>query len=110
VFMLLIILPLFIVALFLVVTFALLIFVLLRAPLAQQYGINDIPYALEIIMTLMLGTLNPPMGLQSFIASDIAEINILEIDVWYFTAAILIIILVVAFIPGVVTFLPRLLM
>src|SRR5690625_2756594 len=59
---------------------------------------------------ITLGTLTPPMGLQSFIASDIAEINILEIDVWYFTAAILIIILVVAFIPGVATFLPRLLM
>jgi len=110
VFMLLTILALFIVGLFMEATSALLIFVPLLAPIAQQYGINDIQYAIVIIMTLMLGTLTPPMGLQSFIASDIAEINILEIDVWYFTAAILIIILVVAFIPGVVTFLPRLLM
>lgn len=105
-FMLITVAILFVVGLFLESTSALLIFVPLFAPMARSYGIDDIQYAIVIIITLMLGTLTPPLGLQSFIASDIAGTNILKIDIWYFTAAILAVTMLVIAFPPIATFLP----
>lgn len=110
IFMLISVSILYAVGLFLEGTSALLIFVPLFAPMAQAFGITDIHYGIVVIMTLMLGTLTPPVGLQSFVASDIAGINIIQIDIWYFVAAILIVIGLVIFIPGLSTYLPSMLM
>ncbi|PSM19229.1 TRAP transporter large permease [Nitratireductor sp. StC3] len=105
-FMIITLLALFAVGLFLESTSALLIFVPLFAPLAQSYGIPDIQYGLLMIVALMLGTLTPPVGLQSFIASDIADISIVKIDIWYFIAAILAVGLLIALFPLLTMFLP----
>src|SRR5690625_621776 len=110
VFMFLTVAVLFVVVLFMEATSALLIFVPLLSPIAQNYGIHDIHYAIIVIMTLMLGTLTPPMGLQSFIAADIAGVNILQIDIWYFIAAILLLIVCVILFPALATFMPTVLM
>lgn len=105
-FMIITLLILFAVGLFLESTSALLIFVPLFAPLAQSYGIPDIQYGLLMIVALMLGTLTPPVGLQSFIASDIAGISIIKIDIWYFIAAILAVGLLIALFPSLTMLLP----
>lgn len=98
-----------IMGLFLEGTAVLLIFVPFFAPIAQNYGIDSLQYALLVIITLMVGTLTPPVGLQSFIAADIAGINILQVDIWYFVAAILLIAILVIFFPALATILPSLL-
>lgn len=106
VFMLISVAFLYTVGLFLESTSALLIFVPLFAPIAQGFGIIDVHYGIVIIITLMLGTLTPPVGLQSFIASQIAGISIIQIDIWYFFCAILIITMLCIFFPNLTTFLP----
>lgn len=109
-FMLLTIAVLGTVGLFLESTAVLLIFVPFFAPIAQNYGINDLQYAIVVIITLMMGTLTPPIGLQSFIAADIAKINIIQVDIWYFIAAIVAVAVPAIFFPQLTTFLPTLLM
>ncbi len=95
-----------IVGLFLESTSALLIFIPLFAPLASAYGVPDIQFGILMIIALMLGTLTPPVGLQSFIASDIAGISILRIDIWGAVLCILLISLLVIFVPWITMYLP----
>jgi tripartite ATP-independent transporter DctM subunit len=99
-----------VVGLFLESTAALLIFVPFFAPMARNYGVDDIHYAIVVIMTLMVATVTPPVGLQSFITSDIAGISILEINVLPFIFAIFVVIAIVIAAPSVTTFLPGALM
>lgn len=106
VFMLVSLLFISVVGLFLEATSALLIFIPLFAPLATSYGVPDIQFGILMIIALMMGTLTPPVGLQSFIASDIAGISILKIDVWWAVLCILCVSLLVVFVPWITMYLP----
>lgn len=98
------------VGLFVEGTAAMLIFVPVFMPLAQIYGIDPIQFAMIVIITIMIGTITPPVGLQLFIAADIARISVFKVDIWPFVAIMLLVVLALVFIPGLATFLPAALM
>ncbi len=106
--LILVVVLLFIVGLFLDGLAALLIFVPVFMPLVPTFGIDHIHFALIVIVTIMVGTITPPVGLQLYIASAIGRTSLAEVTVWPFVAAMMAVVLLMVFVPGVVTILPNL--
>jgi tripartite ATP-independent transporter DctM subunit len=106
--LLLVVLLLFIVGLFLDGLAALLIFVPVFMPLVPAFGLDQIHFALIVIVTIMVGTITPPVGLQLYIASAIGKVQLGVVTVWPFVAAMMGIVLLMVFVPSIVTFLPNL--
>ncbi len=52
---------------------AILIVAPLLAPIAAQYGVNPVHFAIIFIVNLELGYLTPPMGINLFVASTVFE-------------------------------------
>jgi len=98
------------VGLFVEGTAAMLIFVPVFMPLVQGFGIDQLQFAIIVIITLLIGTITPPVGLQLFIAADIAKLSVFKVDIWPFVAIMLAVVLAIVFIPGLATWLPSLLM
>lgn len=87
---------------------ALLIFVPVFMPLVPAYGLDHIHFALLVIIMIMIGTITPPVGMQIYIASAIAKVSISEMTCWPFVWAMMVVVLLIIFFPGLVTFLPNL--
>lgn len=87
---------------------ALLIFVPVFMPLVPAFGLDHIHFALVVIVTILIGTITPPVGLQLYIASAIGGIQIDEATVWPFIGAMVFVVLVMVFFPPLVTFVPNL--
>lgn len=86
---------------------ALIIFVPVFMPLIPVFHFDPIQFALIIIVTILIGTVTPPVGLQLYIASAIGGTKLHEVVIWPFVAAmILVVVLMVLFAP-VTTYLPR---
>jgi tripartite ATP-independent transporter DctM subunit len=105
---LLIIIMLLIVGLFVEGLAALLIFVPVLFPLGRQLGYDSTHFALVIIITILIGTITPPVGLQLYVASSIAKVPISKVMVWPAVAVMVAVTLLVTYVPVLVTFLPRL--
>ncbi len=97
-----------VVGLFIEGTAALLIFVPVFMPLVPIYGLDELQFALIVIVTILIGTVTPPVGLQLYIASAIARVSINKVTVWPFVGVMLLVVLLMVFVPSVVTLLPRL--
>lgn len=87
---------------------ALLIFVPVFMPLVPAYGLDHIHFALLVIIMIMIGTITPPVGMQIYISSAIAKVSISEMTCWPFVWAMMFVVLLIIFFPGLVTFLPNL--
>jgi tripartite ATP-independent transporter DctM subunit len=98
-----------IIGLFVEGTAAMLIFVPIFMPLVSTFGIDQLQFAMVVIVTIMVGTITPPVGLQLFIAADIAKISVFKVDIWPFVAITMAITLLMVAFPQMVTFLPGLL-
>jgi C4-dicarboxylate transporter DctM subunit len=100
---------LFVVGLFLDGTVAMMIFVPVLFPIGQAVGLDPIHYAMIIMITILIGTVTPPVGLQLFIAAGIAKTSVMKVYVWPFVFVMMALMLLFTFVPGFVTFLPNLL-
>lgn len=91
---------------------AMLIFVPLLLPVMRGLQINPLVAGIVTVMAIRLGTVTPPYGLSSLLAAKIAETNVLKMmkHITIFVAIYLAAILLIIFIPGIVTILPNLLM
>jgi tripartite ATP-independent transporter DctM subunit len=80
-------------------------------PLAQRFGINELHWAVILSMTLVVGAVTPPVASFLFISSAIAKTTIGDSsrNVWIFLAVMVGVILLSVIIPGLVLFLPRIL-
>ncbi len=87
---------------------ALLIFVPVFMPLVAAYNLDQIHFALLVIIMIMIGTITPPIGMQIFIAAAIAKVSIGELTCWPFVWAMMIVVALIIFFPPLVTFLPNL--
>ena len=110
VFLVLVILLFLFVGLFVEATAAMLIFVPILMPLVGLYSLNPIQFAMIVIITLLLGTITPPVGLQLYIVASIARISPFEVTVWPFVLVILVVVIAMVFFPGLATYLPSLLL
>ena len=89
-------------------TSALLIVTPILLPVAISYGIDPLQFGSIIILCLMIGLLTPPMGGVCFVLSSVTGIPLESVfrGVLPFYPALLVTLLLVAFVPAVTLWLP----
>ncbi len=94
---------------FLDATSALYIFTPIMLPVALQLGYD--PIALGVVMTvnLAIGMITPPVGVNLFVACGVSKISVKEISkaVMPFFFGALVVLLLITYIPEIITFLPN---
>jgi len=79
-------------------------------PLALQMGLDPVHFAVVVCINIIVGAVTPPVGVLLYVSSTIANTTLEDTSrfVLPFLAVLVTVIFVTAFIPGLVTFLPRL--
>ena len=93
-------------------TAAMIIMVPIFAPLAATYGIDAVHFGVFTVVTMLIGCITPPVGMLLFVASAIGKIKVSQV---YRTIIPMVIVLafialLIALIPGIVTWIPGILM
>lgn len=80
-------------------------------PVARAYGIDPIHFGVVLILTGGIGLVTPPVGSVLFVGTAIGKIPVSEAlrSIWPFWIAALVVMLLVAFIPELSLWLPRVL-
>src|SRR5690606_28944692 len=81
-------------------------------PLSQQLGIDPVHFGLVITLNLMIGLITPPVGMVMFVVIGLTDISIERFTraVLPLLGALVLVLLLVTYVPGVVLFLPDLIM
>ncbi len=87
-----------------------LIFFPVLLPIAVDLGIDPTHFGVIVVLNLMIGLLTPPIGGILFIQTKIAglEFNALVRAIWPYTLTLLAVLLLITYIPGLVTAVPNL--
>lgn len=90
---------------------AMYIFVPVFVPLAQAIGMDSVHFGLVICLMLTIGLMTPPVGMLLFVTSNMAKISLSKLSrsVAPFAAAAVIVVLIIAYCPALVTFIPDML-
>lgn len=90
-------------------TTILLVIVPVLIPTAKALGIDMVHFGVMAVLNIMLGLITPPYGLLLFIMTRIAEVPLRAIvrDVMPFLFVMLTVLAIVALLPDVVLFVPR---
>ena len=80
-------------------------------PLARQLGIDPVHYGTVIVATQGISVFLPPVGVSLLVACSVGGVEPAEVSrpLWPYLALMLALTVVIAFVPGVVLFLPALL-
>ena len=97
--------------LFLEPTVIMIVFIPLLLPVSRSLGIDDLHFAMTAILTLTIGMITPPVGINLFIAMKIGNIGLgaLMRELWPFLVAEFLVIATIASVPEISTWLPALL-
>lgn len=89
---------------------AILILVPVLMPIAIDFGINPVHFGLIVVMNFAIGMVTPPYGITLFVASSVAERNIIQVSrrIFWPWLMMTVILILVTFIPEIGLFLPRL--
>lgn len=81
------------------------------APIATQYGVDPVYFALLFVLNITLGGITPPVGAQLFVVSSIWRVSMKNMmgDLMPFIVIQYLVMFVCMLFPSLVTFLPRLL-
>jgi tripartite ATP-independent transporter DctM subunit len=92
-------------------TAAAIIMVPILQPIAASLGLNQIHFALVMVLTFIFGGITPPVGITIYVATAVGKTKLEEMlhYIYWFIAVFLVVILLVAYIPGISLFLPKLL-
>jgi len=101
-----------IVGMFLEPLSAIIILVPILLPVINDLGIDPIHFGVVVSLNLTIGLLTPPVGLVLFVVTGITKASFvrLSISVIPFFVVSVIILLIVTYIPSIVTFLPNIIM
>ena len=107
---LLILVMLLILGMFLETLATLIILVPVLMPVVTQLGIDPVHFGIFLVLTNEVALLSPPLGVNLFVSSKIADIPVesVVIGILPYIAVLIACTLIVAFIPEVSLFLPRL--
>ena len=89
---------------------AILILVPVLMPIALSFGIDPVHFGVVVVMNFAIGMVTPPYGITLFVASSIAERNIIQVArriAWPW-AMMTLILLLVTYVPAIALFLPGL--
>ncbi len=81
-------------------------------PIVKSVGIDLVHFGVVMVLNLMIGQVTPPFGVCLFIISDVAKIRLERLykSILPFLIPLLVVLFMCTYIPGVVTWLPNLLM
>lgn len=81
-------------------------------PVLSAVGIDPIHFGMIMILTLMIGLLTPPFGVILFVLDKVTPVSLEDIMVYIvpFYIPILVVLVLIIFIPEIVTFIPDQLM
>lgn len=88
-----------------------LIIVPILLPLIDQLGIDLVHFGLVVVLNLMIGLLTPPVGTLLFLSTSMAQAKLEEVikEIIPFLFALLLVLVICTFMPGIVMWLPNLL-
>lgn len=111
VFLVSVVLLLLIVGMFMETNAAIIILAPILAPVALEVGVDPIHFGIVMIVTLAIGMVTPPLGLNLFVVGKIAKTRLdkLAINLIPFYIAILITLVLIVFVPSLTTGLVNLL-
>lgn len=91
---------------------AMLLLVPILLPVASSYGIDIIHFGIIVCFNLMIGNLTPPVGMMLFVVSNVGKVklSLLYKSILPFVLVATAVLFLITYIPGIVTFLPNLLM
>ena len=98
-----------IVGLFLEGIAAMLVLVPILHPIAVSMGIDPTHFGILVVFNLMIGLITPPVGLCLFVAESIARVGMPRLTraiLPFFLVEVLVLV-ILTFVPAIVTFLPR---
>jgi tripartite ATP-independent transporter DctM subunit len=77
-------------------------------PIAQGLNLDMVHFGVVIVLNLMIGQVTPPFGVCLFIVADVAklELNKLYKSILPFLVPLIIVLFLITYIPGIVTWLP----
>ena len=89
---------------------AILILVPVLMPIAIDFGIDPVHFGLIVVMNFAIGMVTPPYGITLFVASSVAERNIIQVSrrIFWPWLMMTVILILVTFVPEIGLFLPRL--
>ncbi len=79
-------------------------------PIARNLGINPVHLGAVMVVNLALGLITPPVGVNLFTGCGVAGITLNDMikKIWPFVIAVLLVLVVVTYIPGIAMLLPGL--
>lgn len=91
-------------------TAAMLVFIPVLTPIADLIGMNAVHFGLIYCLMITIGLITPPVGMTLFVTSNVSGIDFTKIckSVIPFSIVALAITIALAYMPGVVMFLPNL--
>ena len=81
-------------------------------PLVKAYGIDPTFFGLIMIINLSIGQITPPIGMNLFVSANICEVKLEGVikNVIPFIIVLVFDLFLFTYVPGIVTFLPNLLL
>ncbi|MCL4369911.1 MAG: TRAP transporter large permease [Chloroflexi bacterium] len=84
----------------------------LLMPLIKSVGIDPVHFGVVMVLNLMIGLMTPPVGMTLYVMTQITGIRVMTIarEALVFILALVAVLFTITYVPGLVTFLPNLLM
>jgi tripartite ATP-independent transporter DctM subunit len=81
-------------------------------PVIAKYGIDPVHFGIVFVLNVVLGVITPPVGTNMFITCSIANCSMAAFtrEVLPFLTALVLLLLLITYVPGLTLFLPRLLL
>jgi tripartite ATP-independent transporter DctM subunit len=81
-------------------------------PIVKGLNIDLVHFGVVMVLNLMIGQVTPPFGVCLFIISDVAKIKLDQLyrSILPFLIPLIVVLLMCTYIPGIVTWLPNLLL
>jgi C4-dicarboxylate transporter, DctM subunit len=79
-------------------------------PIIVKLGIDPVHFGVMMTLNLMVGLITPPVGMVLYAMSSIAKVSIADLtrELWPFMISIVAILILITYVPAMVTFLPSL--
>jgi len=89
---------------------AIIILVPILSPVATQFGIDPLHFAMIVVVNLCIGLITPPVGVVLFVACGISGESMESITkaIWPFLFAIVAVLILVTYLPAFTVTLPKL--
>ena len=103
---------LFVLGFFIDGTAIMIMFVPVLEEIAMTMGYDPIFFGVIVTVSILIGGITPPVGVLLFVNAKIAKISMDDMikGIWPFVAVMLLLVVICALCPSIITFIPNLLM